>query len=86
MKKGIALSPYKTYVHPVMKTKEIQITEVVHYGGEDSESVPCGFIAEFKYEGVITKRQNKNKRYRQNKKAKALVICDGSLGDIKMKS
>lgn len=69
MKVKIALSPLEEYVYPIMNWKGIKITEHVSYGGEDSESYPCGFISTLVYEKIITKRQKKNANYRKKPKA-----------------
>jgi len=62
--KTLALNPYKTYVYEIMKTKDIVVTEQVYYGGEKSESVPCGFVTEWHFDKPRTKRQNKNRKDR----------------------
>ena len=62
--KALALSPYKTYIHPVMRTKDIAISEIVYYGGEDSESIPAGFVAEWRFEKPKSKKRSLDKRLR----------------------
>lgn len=62
--KALALSPYKTYIHPVMRTKDIAISEIVYYGGEDSESIPAGFVAEWRFEKPKRKVRSLDKRLR----------------------
>jgi hypothetical protein len=84
--KVLVLSQYKTYVYPVMNTKEIKITEQVMYGGDDCESVPCGFVSNLVYEKKMNKKQSKNKRYRMNNKTKTLATNSRGLGDNSMNS
>ncbi len=71
--KGLALSQYKTYVYPVMNTKDTKISYHLTYGGEDSESIPCGFVSNLVYEKKYNKKQKKNRRYRMNKTTKTLT-------------
>lgn len=78
--KALVLSQYKTYVYPVMNTKEIKITEQVVYGGEDSEAIPCGFVSQLVYEKKYNKKQRKNRRYRMNKTTKTLTPIGDNRG------
>lgn len=84
--KTLALSPYKTYIHPVMRTKDIAISEIVYYGGEDSESIPAGFVAEWRFEKPKTKKQKKNARHRIKSKTLTPKGDNRGLGVTNMKS
>ena len=81
----LALSPDREYVLVISESKTQSLVAVTKYGGEDSKSVPCGFITDIMVRKNLSKRQNKNARYRSNKKAKALANC-GSLGVLKPQS
>lgn len=70
--KPIALSPLQTYVYPIMNKDGIKISLQTTYGGEKSESLPCGFVTNYVYEQKQSRRSKKNANYRRNQKAKAL--------------
>lgn len=73
-----------------MRTKDIAISEIVYYGGEDSESIPAGFVAEWRFEKPKSKKKKSNEfkdgyksemRYIKNRLAKANIehVRAGSL-------
>ncbi len=71
--KPLELSPLQTYVYTIMNYDGIKISLQTTYGGEKSESIPCGFVTNYVCEQKQTRRSKKNANYRRNKKVKALA-------------
>lgn len=83
----IALSPLETYVYPIMNWGGIKVTAQVTYGGEDSETVPCGFVTNLVYTKEKTKKQKKNARHRKKPTKTLTPLGDNrGLGVNSMKS
>lgn len=66
-RKILRLSPLKEYIYPIMNANGIKVTEHVSYGGEDSETLPCGFIQDIVYEKARKRKLDNRLRAVANK-------------------
>lgn len=63
MRKKLALSQDKEYIYPVFENNKGSVIQKQIYGGEDSKSVPCGFITEMIFR---KKQKSRNRRNKMN--------------------
>lgn len=63
MRKKLALSQDREYIYPMWENNKCSIVQKQIYGGEDSKSVPCGFITNMIFQ---KKQKSRNRRNKMN--------------------
>lgn len=63
MRKKLALSQDREYIYPIFENNKGSVIEKQIYGGEDSKTIPCGFISEIIFQN---KKKSRNRRNKMN--------------------
>ena len=62
MKKKLSLSKDRTYIYPIWDGTKGSVVQKQIYGGNDSKTVPCGYVTEIIFKKKQKRRQKLNKR------------------------